>query len=71
MFEQGVRFTIGWANIPTLMPTVIQLLARRSISLEPIHTIAPWEDAIDALRDPPTKLILAREEVMVPLTGAG
>ena len=63
MYRQGVRFTIGWANIQALMPKVLDLLSQRKLKLDEIHTVAPWGDAIEALRDPPVKLILARDEV--------
>ncbi len=60
MYRRGIRFTTGWTNVQALMPKVIDLLAQRKIPLAPIHTVVPWEDAIHALRDPPTKLIFAR-----------
>jgi alcohol dehydrogenase len=64
MYRQGVRFTIGWANIQALMPKVLDLLSQRKIKLDAIHTVAPWDDAIEALKDPPAKLVLARDEAM-------
>jgi len=63
MYSKGVRFTIGWANVHALMPQVLDLLAQKKIQLSAIHTIASWNDAIDALRDPPLKLVLTRAEV--------
>ncbi len=62
MYRQGVRFTIGWTNVQALMPAVIELLAKKNVPLEKIHTVVPWEDAIEALRDPPEKLIFVRDE---------
>lgn len=62
MYRQGVRFTIGWTNVQALMPAVIELLAKKNVPLERIHTVVPWEDAIEALRDPPEKLIFVRDE---------
>jgi alcohol dehydrogenase len=62
MYLRGVRFTIGWANVQALMPKVLALLADRSIDVGRIHTVAAWDDAIEALKDPPAKLILARPE---------
>ncbi|MDI1265998.1 MAG: alcohol dehydrogenase catalytic domain-containing protein [bacterium] len=61
MYERGVRFTIGWANVHALMPSVLDLLARKKVPVERIHTVAPWDEAIDALENPPAKLVLARE----------
>lgn len=63
MYAQGVRFTIGWANIQALMPKVLDLLAQRKVPVQRIHTVARWDEAIDALANPPTKLILMREAV--------
>lgn len=63
MYAQGVRFTIGWANIQALMPKVLDLLARRKVPVQRIHTVARWDEAIDALADPPAKLVLTREIV--------
>jgi len=60
----AVRFTIGWANVQALMPKVLDLLDQKEIDLASIHTVARWDDAIDALADPPPKLILARDEAL-------
>ena len=60
MYMRGVRFTIGWANVQALTPRVLDLLSRKTISLNSIHTVAPWQDMIDALQTPPPKLILTR-----------
>jgi len=62
MYSQSVRFTIGWPNVQSLMPKVLRLLATQKISLDAIHTVAPWDNRIDALKDPPAKLIFARDE---------
>lgn len=62
MYGQGVRFTIGWANVQALMPKVLDLLAQRKVSVERIHTVARWDEIIDALQDPPAKLVIARED---------
>jgi hypothetical protein len=65
MYTQGVRYTIGWANIPALMPKVLDLLAQRKVPVERIQTVARWDDAIEAMASPPAKLILAREDAYV------
>jgi threonine dehydrogenase-like Zn-dependent dehydrogenase len=64
MYRQGVRFTIGWPNIQVLMPKVLDLLSRRKIKFDAIHTVASWDDAIEALKDPPVKLVLVRDEAL-------
>lgn len=66
MYEQGVRFTIGWANIQALMPKVLDLLALRKVPLERIHTVVQWDEVLTALEDPPAKLVVAREEARKP-----
>lgn len=63
MYAEGVRFTIGWANIQALMPKVLDLLAQRKIPAQLTHTVARWDEAIDAFVNPPTKLVLMREAV--------
>lgn len=62
MFAQGVRFTLGWANVQPLMPKVLALLAEKKVTLDHIHTIAPWDDAISTMLDSHTKLVIARQE---------
>jgi alcohol dehydrogenase len=69
MFMRGVRFTIGWANVQALMPKVLGLLADKQVALDHVHTIAPWDDAISAMRERPLKLIVARPEAMDAGTG--
>ena len=64
MYAQGVRFTIGWANVQVHMARVLALLESAPKMLDCIHTVAPWDEAIDRLAEPPTKLILARPEVL-------
>src|SRR5579871_4708651 len=64
MYRQGVRFTIGWANVQAIMPKVLDLLGRKKIALDAIHTLAPWDDMIEALKSPPAKLILFRDEAL-------
>lgn len=64
MYDRGVRFTIGWNNPQAHMARVLALLAAAPGMLDPIHTIAPWSEAIDRLARPPTKLILARPEAI-------
>lgn len=64
MYARGVRFTVGWANVQAHMPKVLNLLQAAPDMLGPIHTVAPWSEAIEALAAPPTKLILARPEAL-------
>lgn len=64
MYDRGVRFTVGWSNPQTHMAKVLSLLEAAPGMLDPIHTVAPWNEAIDRLAEPPTKLILARPETM-------
>lgn len=64
MYARGVRFTVGWTNVQPLMPKVLQLLEADHELLTQIHTVTAWDDAIEALANPPTKLILARPEAL-------
>ena len=45
-----------------LMPKVLDLLAQRKVPVERIHTVARWDDVIEAMESPAAKLILARED---------
>lgn len=60
MYGRGVRFTVGWANVQTHMAKVLHLLEKAPRMLDPVHSVAPWDEAIERLAEPPTKLILAR-----------
>jgi threonine dehydrogenase-like Zn-dependent dehydrogenase len=60
MYMRGVRFTIGWANVQALMPRVLDLLSRKIVPLNAIHTVSRWQDMIEGLKAPPTKLIFSR-----------
>lgn len=64
MYTQGVRFTVGWANVQAHMGKVLDLLKAAPEMLDPIHTVAPWDEAIDRLAEPPTKLIMVRPEAI-------
>lgn len=64
MYDRGVRFTVGWGNPQAHMAKVLGLLESAPGMLDSIHTVAPWDEAIDRLAQPPTKLILARPEAM-------
>lgn len=44
------------------MPKVLDLLAQRKVPVERIHTVARWDDVIEAMESPAAKLILARED---------
>jgi threonine dehydrogenase-like Zn-dependent dehydrogenase len=64
MYRQGVRLVIGWPNVQTLMPRVLDLLGRANVPLQSIHTVVPWSEAVDALQDPPDKLVFVRDEIL-------
>lgn len=64
MYNQGVRFTVGWTNVQALMPRVLGILEQNPKLLDAIHAVDVWDNAIDALQDPPPKLILARPEAI-------
>ncbi|MGV8995819.1 MAG: zinc-dependent alcohol dehydrogenase [Parvibaculaceae bacterium] len=64
MYDQGVRLTLGWANVQAHIPHVLKILEAAPQMLAPVHTIALWGDAIEALALPPAKLILARPEAL-------
>ena len=61
MYMRGIRFTIGWVNTLTQTPKVLELLSSKKLTLEPIHTICPWSDAVEAMTNPSHKTVVVRD----------
>jgi hypothetical protein len=55
---------IGWPNVQALIPRVIDLLRRANVPLQKVHTVVRWSEAVDALQDPPDKLVFVRDEIL-------
>ena len=60
MYLRGVQFTIGWTNTLDLMPTVLDLLARKCLDVSPIHTVLDWRDIDRLAENQSPKLVLTR-----------
>jgi threonine dehydrogenase-like Zn-dependent dehydrogenase len=63
MYSVGVTLRHGRAPARALMPEILTLIAAGRFDPTPITTATVgWEDAAQALSDPPTKLIITRAE---------
>ena len=56
----GLTFRTGRPHARTDMPRILDVLASGTVDPTPVHTIVPWDDAPEAWRDLPTKLVLDR-----------
>jgi threonine dehydrogenase-like Zn-dependent dehydrogenase len=64
MYSVGVTLRHGRAPARALMPKILELIAAGRFDPTPITTrTVGWDDAVDALSDPPTKLIIARADI--------
>ncbi len=61
MYPTGVTFKTGRVQARPIIPTILELVRNERIQPEKVPSaLVPWEDAPEALRDPPTKLVIAR-----------
>ena len=51
----------AWVHAQPLIPNVLELVASGRMDPDRIHTIAGWDDAIDAICEVPVKLVLVRD----------
>jgi alcohol dehydrogenase len=62
MYVTGMTFVTGRGHSRTVIPEVLAMAASGAIAPQKVtQTVARWEDAVDALADPPTKLVLVRD----------
>ncbi|MGO9604681.1 MAG: zinc-dependent alcohol dehydrogenase [Candidatus Binataceae bacterium] len=62
MYITGMTFVTGRVNSRAVIPQVLELARSGKIQPAKVTTkVVQWEDAVDALSDPPTKLVIARE----------
>ena len=62
MYTTGMTFKTGRVQARPLIPTILELVRDGQIQPERVTSaLVPWNDAIEALRDPPTKLVIARD----------
>jgi alcohol dehydrogenase len=61
MYGRGVRFHTARANARAVIPAALDLVASGAFRPEQVTTrVAPWSQAIEALLDTPTKLVVSR-----------
>ncbi len=61
MYTTGMTFKTGRVQARPIIPTILELVRDGRIQPERVTSaLVPWEDALEALRDPPTKLVIAR-----------
>jgi len=61
MYITGMTFITGRGHARTVIPEVLELA--RAGKIQPARVtskVVNWDDAIPALLDPPTKLVIAR-----------
>jgi threonine dehydrogenase-like Zn-dependent dehydrogenase len=62
MYVKGITFHTGRVHACAAIPAVLDLAAAGRITPEKVTSrVAGWEEAPEALADPPTKLVIARD----------
>lgn len=62
MYITGMTFVTGRGHARTVMPEVIEMARAGKIAPAKVtNRVVKWEDAADALSDPPDKLVIARD----------
>jgi alcohol dehydrogenase len=62
MYVKGITFHTGRVHACAAIPEVLELAAAGRITPEKVTSrVADWEEAPEALADPPTKLVIARD----------
>ncbi|MCA1840394.1 MAG: zinc-binding dehydrogenase [Actinomycetota bacterium] len=61
MYSKGITFITGRPDSVATLPEVIKLIETGRIDPDELQTTFAWEDAIEALKDPPVKTIFVRD----------
>lgn len=61
MYDAGITFVTGRPHVGPMFPRVLDLIATGRIDPDRIRTTVGWDEAPDALLDPPTKLVFVRD----------
>lgn len=65
MYAKGITFHTGRVHARTVIPSVLELVASGRFDPAAVTSaVVPWSDAATALARPPTKLVIARPELM-------
>lgn len=61
MYTNGVHLITGRPHVRNLVPEIVGAIDRGTFDPSTVPpTQVPWDDALDALTDPPDKLVLVR-----------
>ncbi len=60
MYSRCCTFHTGRAHVRPAIPAVLDLVAAGFDPSVVTSTVAPWDEAADALTDPPLKLVISR-----------
>ncbi len=62
MYITGMTLAVGRVHSRAVLPEVLEMAASGAIALAKVTSkVVRWEDAVDALSDPPHKLLIVRE----------
>jgi len=62
MYSRCCTFRIGRAHVRPAIPDVLGLIAGSFDPALVTSSVVAWDDAVDALTDPPMKLVITRTE---------
>lgn len=60
MYTRGITFKTGRPHSRATMPRIIELVTGKKIDPSAIQTVADWSEILEALKEPPLKLIVTR-----------
>ncbi|MGH2739837.1 MAG: zinc-dependent alcohol dehydrogenase [Actinomycetota bacterium] len=61
MYDRGITFRTGRPHARPTIPRILDLVASGKLDPDPIATVVSWDEAPEAFREPPLKLILVRD----------
>ncbi|OIN78860.1 zinc-dependent alcohol dehydrogenase [Mycobacterium malmoense] len=65
MYSKGITFHTGRVHARAVIPSVLDLVASGRFDPAVVTSaVVPWDDAATALAEPPTKLVVARPELL-------
>jgi alcohol dehydrogenase len=65
MYAKGITFCTGRVHARAVIPSVLDLVASGRFDPATVTSaVVPWEDALEELVEPPTKLVVARPELL-------
>jgi hypothetical protein len=62
MYITGMTLAVGRVHSRAVLPEVLKMAASATIAPAKVTSkVVQWKDAVDALSDPPHKLVIVRE----------